>query len=85
MRGRKFIRMGAVLLMLLALVLPVAPAGAVGDVQDEGTVTAAAVTPRGLFDECLAAPANQGRTIAAYDILKGNQGRTFSVTLTKTW
>jgi len=30
-------------------------------------------------------PANTGRTIAAYDILKGDQGRTFAVTLTKTW
>ena len=30
-------------------------------------------------------PSNQGRTFAAYDILKGNQGRTFGVTLTKTW
>ena len=30
-------------------------------------------------------PNNQGRTFAAYDIIKGNQGRTFGVTLTKTW
>jgi hypothetical protein len=30
-------------------------------------------------------PSNAGRTFAAYDILKSNQGRTFSVTLTKTW
>jgi hypothetical protein len=30
-------------------------------------------------------PSNQGRTFAAYDILKGDQGRTFGVTLTKTW
>ena len=30
-------------------------------------------------------PTNSGRTFAAYDILKGNQGRTFGVTLTKTW
>jgi hypothetical protein len=30
-------------------------------------------------------PTNSGRTFAAYDILKSNQGRTFSVTLTKTW
>jgi iron complex outermembrane receptor protein len=30
-------------------------------------------------------PSNQGRTFAAYDILKGDQGRTFGVTVTKTW
>jgi hypothetical protein len=30
-------------------------------------------------------PSNTGRTIAAYDILKDDQGRTFAVTLTKTW
>jgi hypothetical protein len=30
-------------------------------------------------------PNNQGRTFAAYDILKADQGRTFGVTLTKTW
>ncbi len=30
-------------------------------------------------------PTNTGRTFAAYDILKSDQGRTFSVTLTKTW
>ena len=30
-------------------------------------------------------PSNTGRTIAAFDILKGDQGRTFAVTLTKTW
>jgi len=30
-------------------------------------------------------PSNTGRTIAAYDILKSDQGRTFVMTLTKTW
>ena len=30
-------------------------------------------------------PVNTGRTIAAYDILKNNQGRIFAVNLTKTW
>jgi iron complex outermembrane receptor protein len=30
-------------------------------------------------------PSNQGRTFAAFDILKSDQGRTFGVTLTKTW
>ena len=30
-------------------------------------------------------PSNAGRGLAAYDILKSDQGRTFSVTLTKTW
>jgi len=30
-------------------------------------------------------PSNQGRTFAAYDIIKGDQGRTFGVTVTKTW
>jgi len=62
MRGRKFVRMGAVLLMLLALVLPVAPAGAAGAVQDEDatTVTASNLTPF-VFDDCLSSPNNQTR------------------------
>jgi hypothetical protein len=30
-------------------------------------------------------PSNAGRGLAAYDILKGDQGRSFAVTLTKTW
>ena len=30
-------------------------------------------------------PSNNGRTIAAWDIIKSNLGRTFVVTLTKTW
>jgi len=30
-------------------------------------------------------PNNSGRTFAAYDILKSDQGRTFVVNLTKTW
>jgi hypothetical protein len=30
-------------------------------------------------------PSNSGRGLAAYDILKGDLGRTISLTLTKTW
>jgi hypothetical protein len=30
-------------------------------------------------------PSNSGRSFAAYDILKSNDGRTFNVILTKTW
>ena len=30
-------------------------------------------------------PSNSGRGLAAYDILKSDQGRTIAVTLTKTW
>jgi hypothetical protein len=30
-------------------------------------------------------PNNSGRTVAAYDILKPDTGRVWSVTLTKTW
>ena len=30
-------------------------------------------------------PTNSGRTFAAYDILKSDQGRTIGVRLTKTW
>lgn len=37
MRGRKFVRMGAVLLMLLALILPVTPAGATASTPSDAT------------------------------------------------
>jgi len=55
--------MGAVLFMLLALILPVAPAGAAGDVEDEGIIVHAANVPnQTLTDECAANVQNQGRT-----------------------
>jgi len=71
--------MGAVLLMLLALVLPVAPAGAVGaGAEDEGgsSVEAAHLTPF-LFDDCL--PSTNGQT-RYFLTLVGSTGQNIPAT-----
>jgi hypothetical protein len=79
--------MGAVLLMLLALVLPVAPAAASSEgTEDEGAVTAAHLTPF-VFDDCNPSLNGQARffvtlkSSSGTDIPATNGGPAATVTL----